>query len=154
MRAITICQPYTHLVMRGEKRVENRTWQNSYRGPLLIHAGKSRDWLELSDDGTHDELYGIPLADMTFGAVVAVAELRDCVSVARLVGGGLHIHRHARDRWPWLASHEHTEGPYCFVLAEPRPLPEPIAWRGAQGLWTPTAELIGRVREQLEVISS
>ena len=45
MKALTICQPYPHLIMLGEKPVENRTWATSYRGPLAIHAGKSRQWL-------------------------------------------------------------------------------------------------------------
>jgi hypothetical protein len=44
-KALTICQPYAELIARGEKVIENRTWPTSYRGPLLIHAGKSREWL-------------------------------------------------------------------------------------------------------------
>ena len=41
MKAITISQPWAHLIVRGEKRVENRTWPTEHRGPLAIHAGKS-----------------------------------------------------------------------------------------------------------------
>lgn len=52
MKALTICQPYAALICLPStdwrhKRVENRKWFTSYRGPLLIHAGKSRDWLEV-----------------------------------------------------------------------------------------------------------
>ncbi len=46
MKALTICQPYAELIMRGVKRVENRTWATRYKGALLIHAGKSREWYQ------------------------------------------------------------------------------------------------------------
>jgi hypothetical protein len=64
MKALTICQPYAHLIVRGEKRVENRTWPTRYTGPLAIHAGKSRQWLSPGDVPAF-ELKGDPLV---FGA--------------------------------------------------------------------------------------
>lgn len=39
-------RPFKFTARCGEKRVENREWPTSYRGPLLIHAGKSREWLD------------------------------------------------------------------------------------------------------------
>ena len=51
MRALSICQPWAELIARGVKRVENRSWRISekrrlaYRGRMLVHAGKSKDWL-------------------------------------------------------------------------------------------------------------
>jgi hypothetical protein len=41
MRAITVRQPFAHLIAIGVKPIENRTWCPSYRGPLLIHASKA-----------------------------------------------------------------------------------------------------------------
>ena len=127
MKALTICQPYASLIARGEKRVENRTWPTSYRGRLYIHAGKSREWLS-SDVDEEGENYGIPLAQMPFGAVVAVATLADCVHIDK-VGKGM-----TGQRWPWLAEHEHTSGPWCWILANVTPI-GPWPWRGAQGLF-------------------
>ena len=53
MIALTVCQPYASLIVgwpgiavEDVKRVENRGWRTSYRGPLLIHAGKSTDYLD------------------------------------------------------------------------------------------------------------
>jgi activating signal cointegrator 1 len=40
MKAITLTQPWASLVALGEKRVETRSWQTVYRGPLAIHAAK------------------------------------------------------------------------------------------------------------------
>lgn len=112
MKALTICQPYAELIARGEKVIENRTWATSYRGPLAIHAGKSRDWL---DDGDEALYPGMP-----FGAVVAVAELYDCVRVERLPCE--------------LQDNEHANGPWCWLLRNIQRV-TPIAQSGAQGLW-------------------
>lgn len=119
MKAVTICQPYAELIARGDKPIENRSWPTSYRGPLAIHAGKSRAWL-----GDDDERkYG----PFIYGAVVAVADLVACLNI--------------RDAWQWpadhkwLAAHEHANGPWCWVLDNIRRLPTPIPARGAQGLF-------------------
>ena len=128
MRAITICQPYAHLIVTGAKRVENRTWPTRVTGPVAIHAGKSREWLELSDDGTRDEYYDLPLADMAFGAVVGVADLVACLPIEEIRRGDHDA------RFPWLRDHEHAEGPFCFVLENVRRI-EPVPFKGAQGFF-------------------
>jgi hypothetical protein len=136
MKALTICQPYAELIARGDKRVENRRWPTGYRGLLAIHAGKSREWLDLNDAEDADESCEIPLREMSFGAVVAVARLVDCLDKRR-IDRGFH------DRnYPWLRGHEHTEGPWCWVLDDVRRLQTPVPYRGAQGLFDVPDELL------------
>lgn len=120
MKAVTVCQPYAHLIALGEKRVENRTWPTRYRGPVLIHAGKSRAWL------CGDK----PSPDMAFGALVAVAQLVDCIDVRHIRAGG-----DCCDKYPWIYGHAHTEGPWCWVLADVRPFDLPLPWKGALSLF-------------------
>lgn len=36
MKALSVRNPYAHLIMVGEKELEFRTWQTDYRGDLLI----------------------------------------------------------------------------------------------------------------------
>ena len=43
MKALSIQNPYAHIILCGEKTIENRTWKTKYRGDLLIHAGKGID---------------------------------------------------------------------------------------------------------------
>jgi activating signal cointegrator 1 len=132
MKCLTICQPYAELILRGEKRVENRRWPTAHRGPLLIHAGKSREYLELDWYGLQDETYDIPLAEMDFGAIVGVCQVLGCVQVTP----GLDAEtRAALETWPWLATHEHTEGPWCWVLERAYRFSRPIPYRGQQGLF-------------------
>lgn len=113
MKALTVCQPYAELIARGLKPIENRTWYTPYRGPLAIHAGKSREWM---DDG---DLEAYP--DMAFGAVVAIVELVKCVRLDDLPVS--------------LRHHQHANGPWCWVLEHVRRVVPPVEARGAQGLW-------------------
>lgn len=129
MRAITICQAYPELILAGEKPIENRTWYTSYRGELLIHAGKSKDWL------TSEDIARFPL--MKFGYALGIATLVDCVHIKT---------RRWAEQYPYLHRNEHAIGPYCWVLANVRRLGEPLQINGAQGLWTPPSWLVSRVR--------
>lgn len=43
MRVITLKQPWATLVAEGLKKYEFRSWKYSYRGEILIHAGKGVD---------------------------------------------------------------------------------------------------------------
>ncbi len=139
MKAITICQPYPYLILLPDsdprmKRVENRTWPTSHRGPLLIHAGKSRDWLEIERDADgyeFDANYDIALKDMPFGALVARCNLVACLHIDDIKC----VESAASRGFPWLRSHRHVNGPWCWVLADIVPLAGPIPWRGAQGLF-------------------
>jgi hypothetical protein len=142
MRALTICQPYAHLICLPDdddraKRVENRKWATDCRGPLLIHAGKSREWLHLDETKTFDEGYNIPLGDMAFGAIIGICELVDCFSMEHPMDRASAMRRR-----PWLIAHPHAEGPFCFVLTQVRRFETPIPYRGAQGFFNVPAELL------------
>lgn len=125
MRALTVCQPYAHLIAIGQKRVENRRWPTRYQGLLAIHAGKSRQWWT-------DE-YGLAQDEVAWGAIVAVVRLVDCLSIRAI--------RDGFTRFKWVRDYEHTIGPFCWVLNEFRRLARPIPCDGRQGLWTPSADL-------------
>ncbi len=126
MKALSICQPYPHLILIGEKLVENREWRTDYRGPLLLHAGKSRQWLQ-----------GYPAAGLTFGAIVGVATLVDCLHINDILDGAYD------QRHPWIRTHKHTEGTWCWVLERPQRLEMPSPWRGSLGLFEVDSSALG-----------
>ncbi len=120
MKAITLCQPYASLIVLGEKRIENRTWPTKYRGPILVHAGQSRKWLDAYD----------PLPEfMPFGAILGVARLAVCIPLTRIRQPA------PLGRLEWVRTHEHTEGPWCWVLENVTRLADPIPYTGRQGLF-------------------
>lgn len=127
MRALTIRQPWAAAIAYADKRVENRVWPTSYRGPVLIHAGKQMD-------RRHGPMVAAVVRglQLDLGAVLAVARITDC-------------HADDGECTPWSAS-----GNFHFVLDEVTTLPLPVPWDGTQGLWTPPTVLVDRVREQLE----
>ena len=125
MKALTICQPFAYLISLPDnhidaKRVENRNWPTSYRGPLAIHAGKSKGWLGCWDP--------IPPGELVFGAVIVIADLVGCLPIEDVDGAWVAA------RWPWLAEHEHAEGPWCWVLENIRRI-DPVYCSGKQKLW-------------------
>ena len=135
MKALTICQPYAHLIVQGRKTCENRTWSTSYRGPLYIHAGKSRQWLDV-EDGIDLES-GDPVSQMPFGAVVAIANLVAC----------LHIDSKLLPEWTAKMTDEqrgHVNGDYCWILDKVTPI-GPWPWSGARGLFDIDSEELGKV---------
>lgn len=131
MQALTVCQPYAELIARGDKPIENRTWSTPFRGKLLIHAGKSRGWMDDAD------AYGLRETDLVFGAIVATARLVACL----------------RQGSPWpplyaeLQAHEHANGPWCWILEGVQRLRRPVYCPGAQGLWVPFDDAVRAVRE-------
>lgn len=133
MRALTICQPYAHLIAIGEKPIENRTWSTPYTGELAIHAGKSLAWLSGDED----------TSVMAFGAIVAVVQMVACKPKPDRVIPSWR-------RWQHLFEHEHANGPWCFILEDVRRLARPIPCRGAQQFWDVPADVEAAVRAQLE----
>lgn len=121
MKALTICQPYAHLIAIGDKRVENRSWPTRYRGPIAVHAGKSRKMLA---GGVHKRY-----PEMAFGAVVATAILVDCAFVGDIYDGLYD------DKYPWLETQKnYISGAYCWLLDDIKRI-DPAPCKGALSLW-------------------
>lgn len=131
MKAISIRQPWAWLIVRPDlvgqarsdaiarrelKDIENRVWPTSYRGPILIHAGKgmTRDEYEAAQDplwargGPTIELPEFGALDR--GGIVGAARIVDCVPAYR-----------AESWW-------HADCQFGLVLADVRPLAFK-AWR-------------------------
>lgn len=134
-KAITIMQPHAWAVMYGDKPFENRSWFCHHRGWLIIHAGKSRRWMEDEDwDGPPEyrQYDGQPPGrELFFGHILGVVKVVDCRPPEACNG------------------HPTAEGPWCHVYANRIALPRPIPWPGAQGLWTAPTDLEAMIREQL-----
>jgi hypothetical protein len=128
VRAITLYQPWASLIALGFKVHETRTWSTSYRGAMLIHAGMARsrelDRMTRSADAVLCQA-GYPALppDLPRGAVVAIADLVDCLRTeATQPRDDLD---HAFGDW--------GRGRYAWRLADVRPLRVPVRCRGRWG---------------------
>lgn len=85
---LSIRQPWAWLIIHSHKDIENRTWGSSYRGPLLIHAGKGMTRQEYADARDFMNDIRIPTIrlpayeELARGGIVGTATLVDCVYVS------------------------------------------------------------------------
>ena len=122
MKALTLRQPYASLVARDQKQYETRSWSTSYRGLLAVHAGKY-------DDGWGD--------DLPRGAIVAVVNLANVHHTDGLL---------ALSKWEREVG-DFSPGRYAWELTDVVKLDKPIPCRGAQGLWTPSGDILQQIEE-------
>lgn len=141
MRILTVRQPWAWAIIHGGKDVENRVRNiaGDYRGPVAIHvAGKYAEHVdsEALDDATerwHDQ----PGADCNrhpwtsnVGKIIGVVDLIDVHSPAPDLSRDDFCQSPMGDLCsPWAELES-----WHLVLANPRPLAEPIPYRGALGL--------------------
>jgi hypothetical protein len=122
-RALSIQQPWASLIVNGYKRIENRSWSTKFRGPFLIHAGKTVDKQALRDVllGNHPvtgRSFVFDSMDFPTGGIIGAGRIVDCVN---------------ESLDPFFV------GPFGFVLDDVRSLPfQPC--RGLLGFFTPGSE--------------
>jgi hypothetical protein len=131
--ALSVRQPWAWAILYAGKRIENRTWQTTYRGQLFIHAGLRVDYAAVDDLSEVITNIPAPRPVAYCGALIATAMLVDCVPIDDV----------PVDQRTWAG------GPWCFILDDVRPLARAIPQRGALGLFAihPRAEL--RALEQI-----
>ncbi|MGQ7313397.1 hypothetical protein ACUOFU_16950 [Microbacterium arabinogalactanolyticum] len=143
MRILTVRQPWAHAIIHQGKDVENRVRNvaGDYRGPIAIHAG-----LKVFDPRGEESqriaaITGYrPLMMMPgqYGAIIGVVDL---VGVHQVVpfGGRMHcetVPAPTDAAMSGACSSWADVDAYHLVLANPRPLAEPIPYKGALGLRT------------------
>jgi hypothetical protein len=109
MKALSVCQPWAWAIVHGIKTVENRWRPTRHRGPLVIHASRSRRYCR----GDYSELLPDmpPWEHLDFGALVGVVDVVGCVPLGDVGGDPFAV------------------GPWCWLLANPRRI-EPINFKG------------------------
>lgn len=149
MKAITVWQPWAGALAAGIKENETRGWATKYRGPIAIHAAKKAvptPWDDVIEPEAWRAIQKILLKiganlyyesgiapayeyepKLAFGAVIATAELVDCIPITPE-----YIATLSPDE---LALGDYTPGRYAWKLANVKKLPEPVPIKGRQGLW-------------------
>ena len=126
MKALTLTQPYATAIAMGYKHIETRSWRTSYRGELAIHAAKGfPNWAK--------EFAGLEMTQGRLGtsplptsAVLCIVTLTDCIRTEDVDPDLPSVERSYGD---------FTSGRWAWTLENVRVLPEPIAAKGALGLW-------------------
>lgn len=160
MRALTLTQPWATLVAIGEKKVETRSWGTLYRDRIAIHAAKGfpADARAIC----HSEPFRSVLlsagirteGDLPLGAIIAVAELGDCMRFTEHSEGWVRK-QSDRSRYPRHEADfgDFSSGRYGFFLRLVQPLEAPIVARGMLSLWHVPIDIERDIEEQLEGVN-
>ena len=125
LKGLTIQQPWASRIAWLEKQYETRGWSTSYRGLLVIHAGKEKRYIP---PGT---------GRFPLGAIIAVARIEDVLATDSL--------RHEVSELE-LALGDWRPGRYAWRLGDVNMLREPIPFSGRQGLWNVPPATIQQIR--------
>jgi hypothetical protein len=121
MKALSVRQPWAHLIIHGEKDIENRSWRANVRGRVLIHAANGMsvgEWNEayrfVADRFGVDAARAMPIPfDLKRGGLIGTVEIVDCID-------------RTSSRW--------FVGTFGFVLRDPQPMTF-VPMRGALGFF-------------------
>lgn len=160
MKALSFTQPWLEAaIFRLGKRIENRQlWRHgcSYRGPILLHAAKSTGTRADFDetvrwilgaapsgrallDGVASEVRGrwVPSTRLVCGAIVGRARIDGTISTAD------DLHAYAANVAGGAGQHVWWMGGFALVLSDVERIADPIAWKGALGLFDVASNLDG-----------
>lgn len=171
LRILSLWQPWASLIAFGEKSIETRSWQTKYRGWVAIHAAKR--WTAAERNQLREPFFREAMEHhfahlshaevlMPLGAIVAVARLTACYPMLEIA-----------DRYPdtgrdilvgpdsrlTVDDTEHAfgiyaPGRYAWVLRDTVAVPEPIPFRGRQGLIAAPEEIRARLLPFMEAANA
>lgn len=128
MKALSLLQPWAILLVRGEKKIETRSWKTSYRGPVAIHASAEFSAYHRGLCNTWPFARVLPKNGymLPTGAVLGTAELFDIRPTAVVREGITDIERELGD---------YSEGRFAWYFRDFKPLAMAIEAKGSLGLW-------------------
>lgn len=146
MKALSIWQPWASLIAMGLKRFETRSWQTSYRGPLLICSAKKR--LSKADFIDKAWLHVAPSTYETlpFGQALCIVDLSRIYTTDHVI---LSSWPSIHDMNPPLSEKERALGDFsprrfALELQNIRRFKEPWPWPGALGLFNVPDEEVAK----------
>lgn len=134
MKALSLTQPWATLVAIGAKKIETRSWPTGFRGQFAIHASKGfpTECKALCNETVFaDTLMAAGIQDwrdLPLGAILCTARLIDCTPMTET---NISAIRSTLE----YAFGDYAPGRYMWKLDNVKPLPEPIPYKGALGLW-------------------
>jgi hypothetical protein len=135
MKALSLTQPWASLVAFRAKRIETRSWESLYRGPLAIHAPKGfpRWAKEFSKEPPVGVLLG-PDYEYPRGKVLCIVKLMGCRRTDD-VRGQLSAQE--------LSFGDYSDGRFAWFLEFVELVEEQPEATGHLGLWNWSRELKG-----------
>lgn len=157
MKIITLHQPWATLIALGFKQYETRTWATKYRGTIAIHAAKRKVKKDELAQISYDSIGHLPWKKISqieypLGAIVAIADLSGCQSMIN----ACPLSPIVSMKWISILEQSPLEravgdwhpGRYAWKLSDVIALPEPIPYKGNQGIGNVSEE----VQQQIKAV--
>lgn len=174
MKAISILQPCASLCVttdpktgKAYKMIETRSWNTKYRGPLLIHASKSRENIGLCGQSPFAEcfpkyhvsgnVYATDTSKMPFGAIIGMVNVVDTMNTERIILPPNESKYRSIIADPWkitdqeLAFGDYSEKRFGWLFSDPILFETPILCKGNLSIWNLPVELEDQVQEQINI---
>lgn len=138
MKIISLLQPWATLVVIGAKKIETRSWNTKYRGPVLIHASARMN--KGQKEMTFSEPFATALKgieELPLGRIVGMANLKttfDTTSFVYAMNLGLAVPGYDGS-WE-TESHfgDYSAGRFGWRLSDPVSFLNHIPWKGQLGV--------------------
>jgi hypothetical protein len=140
LKAISLWQPWGSLWLSPNKRHETRHWSTRHRGHLLVHAAKR---FERDIDGVlggllEDEFGRNWDTTLPTGAIVGMVDLIRVIPTDQLYDAGTLYEGDLKD----IECGDFSEGRFGWRRGAYWRFPQPIPYRGAQGLFNVPREAV------------
>ena len=163
MKVISLLQPWASLVVAGHKKIETRSWNTKYRGPLLIHASAKKFipnpviyGCDLINEFSKTEL---SYKNLHYGAIIGQVNLIDTFQFNNDPEDQLSNYKGEQNPWipkrqngnnfesideekEWIDNMDkelifgdYSPGRWGWLLSDPVLFNEPIPAKGKLGLW-------------------
>ncbi len=127
MKVISIKEPWATLIKDNKKHIETRSWRTTYRGPIYIHASKSKVPSTVLNNVELMNIVGD--SHMNYGKIICRANLIDCVYMTQEF-----INQMRQNEQEYICGF-YEEGRYAWILSDVEELSEYIAANGHLGIW-------------------
>lgn len=128
MKVISLQEPYATFIAKGYKLIETRSWQTNYRGEILIHASKSKNFLNKIKNP--EVLNLLNKVNLNYGKIICKAELVDCIEMTESFIE--EIKNNNKEEY-LLGVYE--KGRYAWILRNVQLLDRPIEANGKLNIW-------------------
>jgi hypothetical protein len=138
-KALSLWQPWASLIAVGGKHIETRHWRPPHwlvGQRIAIHAAKTSVHLRMCEEEPFNRYLTrerCPLGALV--AVVTLSRVREITAERAL--------QLEETNWHEFAFGNYKPGRFAWALTDLCALPEPVEWRGRQGIFDVPASVVG-----------
>lgn len=146
MKALSFTRPWSWVILNLGKRIENRTWDTDYRGPVLLHASKTMrrtDWYDCHDFVHRFDPEGASRIPQPKSPELVAMAIVGYAEIIGVIQPGWRFRKQISERQRTELERQKCwyMGAYGFVLRNVRPTPI-VPCSGLLGLWNPPPRVV------------